>query len=136
MTWAPCSILPGRAEVGKWAHHISRIVLRPTPHQCRRALHTPHCLVPPPLGRTLDAHTLISLFLAPPHPLPLQSIGLWNPLLLEGAPGEQVSVVVVIRELAEEGPRLQHEGRQHHTGQVHAWPQLSQQHPHQALVFL
>lgn len=55
---------------------------------------------------------------------------------LPRAPGEQVGVAVVVGELAEEGARLQHEGGQHHAGQVHARPQLPQQHPHQALVLL
>ena len=53
-----------------------------------------------------------------------------------GTPGEQVGVAVVVGELVEERARLEHEGGQCHARQVHAWPQLFQQDPHQALILL
>lgn len=82
---------------------------------------------PSPLGRTLDAHAFTSLFLVLPCPLPLQPSGAVEaPSVSDGdTPGEQVPMIVVIRELAEEGARLQHEGGQHHARQVHARPQLT-----------
>lgn len=45
-------------------------------------------------------------------------------------------MIVVVRQLVQEGARLQDKGWKHHLRQVHAWPQLLQQAPDQALVLL
>lgn len=45
-------------------------------------------------------------------------------------------MVVVIRKFVEERSWFQDEGRQNHSGQVHARAQLLQQNPHQTLVFI
>lgn len=45
-------------------------------------------------------------------------------------------MVVVVRELVEEGPRLQDEGREHHLRQVHPRPHLFQEEPDEGLVLL
>lgn len=45
-------------------------------------------------------------------------------------------MVVVVRELVQEGAWLQDEGGQHHLGQVHARPKLLQQGPHQSFILL
>lgn len=45
-------------------------------------------------------------------------------------------MVVVVRQLVQEGAGLQDEGGQHHLGQIHAGAQLLQQGPDQTLVLL
>ena len=45
-------------------------------------------------------------------------------------------MVVVVRDLVQEGPGLQDECRQHHLGQVHARPDLLHEEPDDGLVLL
>ena len=45
-------------------------------------------------------------------------------------------MVVVVRDLVQEGARLQYECRQHHLGQVHARPDLLHEEPDDGLVLL
>ena len=51
-------------------------------------------------------------------------------------PGYDVSMVVVVRDLVQEGARLQYECWQHHLGQVHAGPHLLHEEPDDGLVLL
>ena len=45
-------------------------------------------------------------------------------------------MVVVVRDLVQEGPRLQDKCWQHHLGQVHAGPHLLHEEPDDGLVLL
>ena len=49
---------------------------------------------------------------------------------------QEVSVVVVVAELVEEGPRLEDEGGEDDAGEVHAGADLLDQEPHDTLVLV
>ena len=45
-------------------------------------------------------------------------------------------MIVVVRDLVQEGPGLQDEGRKHHFAKIHAWPDLLHQEPDDGLVLV